>query len=178
MESHDLFILHRNNKPDMRFKKRKNGQYSFYVRKITRHDNDNNVDDVDPNVNNSDANFISRYDNKINDNNSSQGVHPEITGVVIEANGQEHNKCNDDDLQSPPPDQNIQVNDDENVAEAMTQPQTQEHNVKLEPEAMTQLQDDDKTSTEAMTQLHNKNDDNLINFNAINDPYDLAKIFF
>ena len=85
-------------------------------------------------------------------------MHPEITGVVIEINDEEHNKRNDDDLQPPPPYQNIQGNDDENVAEAMAQPQIQEHNVKLEPEAMTQLQENNQEDAEAMTQTSNQDD--------------------
>ena len=46
----DIFILHRDKKPDMRFKKRKNGEYSFYVKEFTKPES-KNVDDVDLNVN-------------------------------------------------------------------------------------------------------------------------------
>ena len=49
---------------------------------LTKKQIDKNVDDVAHNVNKSDDKFISSYDNKINNDNVSQGVHPEITGVT------------------------------------------------------------------------------------------------
>ena len=120
----DSFTIHRPNKPDMTFESHQDGKYLYDIKfhaseqrmhppnqeslqnlskKVTiplkEISTKKNVDDIDHDVIKSKDKFSPSCNDKINDDDNSQEVHPRIAGVVVEKN--EENKENDKDVNNP-----------------------------------------------------------------------------